>query len=263
MIYNTLVQFTNSQMMEYYNMTQNIAIIINSCYKFHRTTIQPIIDSAVKAHIPSANIYIVVGESDENSPIIREEYFNIVYCNCVNIDYNGVMYMTLSKEGRTELQKYTHFFYLHDTCEFMPHFWDKICESAPACDSYVKLQECYSKNIGLFNVKWFLETKTELLKDFFNTDRGLAMEYKSGDFVNKAEIYRKHGGLGNWLNEDAIFTFDEHRRPIGAYFNAGEAPYAAQIETPYGGGRRRLECPNPGIIKFQRNWGESKFVLSL
>lgn len=241
----------------------NIAIVINSCYKFHKTTIQSIIDSAVKAKIPSTNIYIVVGESDENSSIIREEYFNIVYCNCVNIDYNGAIYMALSKEGRAEIQKYTHFFYLHDTCEFMPHFWDTICESAPACDSYIKLQESFSKNIGLFNVRWFLETKTELLKDFFNKDKELAMEYKCGNFVNKDEIYKKHRGLALWLNEDALFMFDDQQRPIGAYFNAGEAPQSNHIVMPYAESRLRIERPNPGIVKFQRSRGAPGIIFDL
>lgn len=44
-----------------------IAIIINSCQKFHKTTLPFIIDSAKKSHIPANNIYVVVGESDDET----------------------------------------------------------------------------------------------------------------------------------------------------------------------------------------------------
>jgi len=107
-------------------MHNSVAIIINSCYKFHKTTIEHIINSAKIAQIPSQNIYIVVGESDEETDIIQKDDYNIVYCKFVNIDYNGVIYFTQTERGLTELKKYTHFFYIHDTCLFQDFFWDKI-----------------------------------------------------------------------------------------------------------------------------------------
>tara|TARA_B100000482_G_scaffold133659_1_gene97605 strand:+ start:4279 stop:4479 length:201 start_codon:yes stop_codon:yes gene_type:complete len=63
----------------------SLAIIINSCLKYYETTIPVIINSAKKSKIPSNNIYIVVGECDEESKIIRNNDYNIIFCKYCNI----------------------------------------------------------------------------------------------------------------------------------------------------------------------------------
>ena len=104
----------------------SVAIIINSCLKYYKTTIPVIINSAKKAKIPSNNIYIVVGECDEESKIIRNNDYNIIFCKYCNIDHNAILYFTQTQEGVNELKKYTHFFYMHDTSEFKNDFYDNM-----------------------------------------------------------------------------------------------------------------------------------------
>jgi hypothetical protein len=62
----------------------NLAIIINSCYGFYDITSEKIIESAKKANIPMANIYIVVGEADYESEIIQKNDYNVVFCKYIN-----------------------------------------------------------------------------------------------------------------------------------------------------------------------------------
>ena len=88
----------------------NVAIIVNSNYNFYETTIEPLIISSKKANIPSANIYVVVGECDHETDIIKKNDYNIIFCKYVNIDYNGIIYFTQTERGLAELNMYTHFF---------------------------------------------------------------------------------------------------------------------------------------------------------
>lgn len=239
----------------------SIAIIINSCQKFYKTTIDPIIESAKRANIPSQNIYVVVGESDDETPITRNPDYNIVFCKFVNIDYNGIIYFTQTTNGSNELKKYTHFFYIHDTCKFMPSFWRKIRDYARTCETYIKLESIGSKNIGLINVEWFLNNKKELFSYYINYDKSLAMLYKDGDFPNKDFIYKRFNNLAKWLNEDCLFIFDNFN-PIGQVFN--NPMKKSYIEKTYSKeDRKATEYLEPGIIKYQKNWGQAPWNLDL
>jgi hypothetical protein len=229
-----------------------IAILINSCYKYHNTTINQIIDSAKKAKIPSDNIYIVVGESDNETDIMKYNDYNIVFCKFVNIDYNAIIYFTQTKIGLNELSKYTHFFYIHDTALFLDCFWEKINKYSINCDTYIKLEEIGTKNIGLFNTQWFISNKSELFSYYINYDKSLQLKYKDGDFPNKDFIYSKFNNLANWLNEDCMFLFD-NGKPIGNVFiNNDKHVYYTK---KYSDQERRATVYNePGVEKFQINY---------
>ena len=241
-------------------MSNSVAIIINSCYKFHKSTIEHIINSAKIAQIPSQNIYIVVGESDEETDIIKENDYNIVYCKFVNIDYNGIIYFTQTERGLNELKKYTHFFYMHDTCLFKDFFWDKIVNYSKDCNEYIKLENIWTKNIGLFNVNWFIENKKDLFKHFINYDKELALTYKKGDFPNKDFIYYSFNCLlPEFLCEDSVFSFERNNEngyidPIGTTFKNDDKP--RYFVSMYNQDQRlATEYNEPGIIKYQKNWG--------
>jgi hypothetical protein len=233
-----------------------IAIIINSCFKFYNTTIEPIIKSAENAKIPSENIYVVVGESDEETDIIYNGRYNIIFCKYVNEAYNSAIYFTQTQRGIQEINKYTHFFYTQDTTDFLDCFWEKINKYALVCDSYIKLEHICSKNIGFFNVKWFLENKTDLLSYYVNYDKNLILKYKSAEFPNKELIYGKFNNLAQWLNEDCLFMFDGNGgTPLGKTFENNVTRY---MINKYNNGDRLANVYNePGIIKYQKNWGQS------
>jgi len=213
-----------------------------------------IIESAKHANIPSKHIYVVVGESDEETDIQYVEDFHIVFCKYVNIDYNGILYFTQTDTGLTELQKYTHFFYIHDTAHFLNHFWNSLSPYYYIVQEYVKLCNKCSKNIGLFNVSWFLKNKKELFSYFINYDKTLAYSYKNGDFINKEFIYSKYNNLPYNLNEDSMFLFN-NTEPIGNFFINETETYSEKI---YNDEPRLITIyKNPGIAKFQKNWGQN------
>ncbi len=233
-----------------------IAIIINTCQKFYKNTLPIIIDSAKKLQIPANNIYVVVGEADEETDIIKTHDFNIIFCKYINIDYNGIIYFTQTERGLNELLKYTHFFYTHDTSCFIENFWEKIKNYSQKCDSYIKLQYSTAKNIGLINVHWFIKHKKELFSYYINYDKSLKMDYKSANFPNKDLIYSKFKNLPRWLNEDAMFLFDDNFEPNGDFF---KNDHLYQFIKPIYNNSDRLGTVynEPGIIKFQANWGQS------
>jgi hypothetical protein len=240
----------------------SIAIIINSCNKFYKNTIGPIIESAEKANIPGNNIYFVVGECDKETGIIRHNNYNIVFCRFVNIDYNGILYFTQTETGIKELKKYTHFFYIHDTSIFMDYFWEKINNYAGSCTSYIKLLPSYTKNIGLLNVEWFILNKKDLFNYFINYDKTLVLKYKVGDFPNKDIIYNRFSNIPRDLYEDCFFDFDETYSPIGSHFeNNNNSVY---YEKKYSDKERlATEYLEPGIIKYQMNWHPGNWSLHL
>jgi len=240
----------------------SIAIIINSCQKFYETTIDKIIDSAKKANIPSSHIYIIVGECEEDIEMTFTGNYNIVFCKYVNEAYNSAIYFTQTKKGREEIQKYSHFFYTQDTTMFLEHFWDRIQSYVEVCSSYIKLEELYSKNIGFFNVEWFLENKTELMSYYVNYDKSRIMDYKAGDFPNKDLIYNKFNHLARWLNEDCLYLFGPNHEPLGYSFtNPTKDIFMVKIYSEEE--RRATVYENPGIIKYQKNWGQGGWNLNL
>lgn len=236
----------------------NIALVINSCYEFYDTTIPPIIESAKIAGVPGRHIYVVVGQCDNDRDIVFNGEYNIVFCRYTNIDYTAAVYFTQTEKGRTELSKYSHFFYIHDTCKILPGFWNNLQKYQ--CDTYIKLQKQCSKTIGMFNTDWFLENKTELMRYYANTNQELFMIYKSGDFPNKDEIYAKFKNLAEFPNEDCLFLFDKFI-PIGPYFVNGTIPQ--YVQNIYGTPRMVSEYSEPGIQKFQKNWGRGGWNVNL
>ena len=236
-------------------MSPSIAVIINSCAKFYQTTIPIIIESCKSANIPSNQIYVVVGECDYDSELHFTGDFHIVFCRYVNIDYNTAIYFTQTERGKAELQKYTHFFYTHDTTTFMNSFWKNI-SNFMYCDSYIKLRYVQTQNIGFFNVSWFLENKTELFSYYTNYDKQLQMAYKAGDFPNKDLIYSKFSNLAQWLNEDCLFLFSENYEPLGYNFFNEEKSFMTKIYSEEE--RKATVYENPGIIKYQKNWNPTK-----
>ena len=240
----------------------SIAVIINSCEGYYKKTAPVIIESAKLAGNPPQNIYIVVGECDYESNIEFRGDHNIVFCRYVNIDYNGVIYFTQTERGLRELKKYDLFFYTHDTSEFLPEFWKNI-QNYSNTKQYVKLEYISSKNIGLLNVKWFLENRKELFSYYINYDKSRRLEYKSGEFKNKDFIYSKYNNLARWLNEDCIFLFENNTNPLGDFFpDKGKPQY---MEKKYSNEERLATVyKEPGLILYQKNYGQSsQWILTL
>ena len=232
------------------NINNNVAVIINTCKSFYETTIPIIINSAKNANIPLENIYVVVGESDTTTDIIRVYGYNIVFCEYINIDYNGVIYFTQTQPGLKELNKYTHFFYTHDTTEFLPYFWVKVNKLANQCNEYIKSKATFTQNIGLLNTKWFIENKKLLFETFVNLNPNLKLQYKESQYPNLQEIYDKFGreNLPPYLGEDALFGF-KNFRAVGEFTDEDKGFIQYKINK-YNKERNAVVYIGFGIIKY-------------
>jgi hypothetical protein len=228
----------------------DVAIIVNSCKSFYETTVPLLIDSAKNAKVPLENIYIVVGESETTSDIIKMYGYNIVFCKYINIDYNGVIYFTQTETGLKELKKYKYFFHMHDTCDFLPYFWPLINNLKEKCSQYIKSKQVYTQNIGLINTEWFIQNKSEFFKDIINFNPELKMDYKLSNYPNKLELYEKYGeyNLPPHMGEDSLFEIRNNQS-----FGTSIDPIIIEYRTNKYGSER---CANVyvwfGIIKYSR-----------
>lgn len=248
-----------------------IALLINSCESFYQTTLPQFLHHAKETGIPFNHIYAVIGESSKEhpqlnqiSPPLNANEHHLIYCPYINIDYNAAIFFSQTPQGREELQKYTHFFYIHDTADLLPCFWGKIQDYARNCQQYIKLSRTHTKNIGLFQTQWFLENKSKFLENIVNTDLQYKRDYKTGCFPNKEWLYQNIPRLCPWnLGEDCLFDYDEEE-PIGDFFENEVQPFFAHY---YGSkDQRRVSVyQEPGIVKYQKNWGQlgSEWNMSL
>ena len=251
-------------------MATKVALIINTCEAYYKKTLLQFFAHAKDTGIPFDQIYVVVGESADakneiefqpHKPDEAETFdqggFHIIHSPYVNIDYNAAVFFTQTPQGRAELEKYTHFFYIHDTADLMAHFWKRIQEYAAVCTDYVKLTQTHTKNIGLFSVPWFMENKTEFLKNIVNTDPQLKSAYKCGEFPNKTWLYANIPRLCPWnLGEDCLFDYDDATgKPLGEFFVNEPNFFFAEM---YGSTepRKIILFQEPGVVKYQKNWGQ-------
>jgi hypothetical protein len=249
----------------------HIALVINSCQAFYETTLPQFLHHTKQTKLPFRQIYVVVGESPIEHPnlnqILQHKHdgepeddtyvYNIIHSPYINIDYNAAIFFSQTKQGRTEIQKYTHFFYIHDTADLMPHFWENIQTYAENCTQYIKLSETHTKNIGLFNTQWFLENKTAFLHHIQNTNPDYKRDYKTGWFPNKEWLYQNIPRLCPWnLGEDCLFDYDDKtQQPLGDFFHNDVQSFFANF---YGSSdpRKVSIYREPGVVKYQKNWGQ-------
>jgi hypothetical protein len=264
-------------------MSDKIALIINSCEAFYQKTLPQFLHHAQQTGIPFHHIYVVVGETPVEHPqlnqILLQPYlpnhtpspepeeeqeqeppkqYHIIHSPYINIDYNAAIFFSQTPQGREELQKYTHFFYIHDTADLMNHFWEKIRVYATVCMEYIKLSQTHTKNIGLFNTQWFLENKSTFLQHIQNTDPEYKRDYKTGCFPNKDWLYQNIPRLCPWnLGEDCLFDYDDETgQALGSFFHNDVQTFFANF---YGSTEPRKVTlyQEPGIVKYQKNWGQS------
>jgi len=242
-----------------------IALLVNSCESFYHKTLPQFFYHAKETGIPFDQIYVVVGESPDTHLHLNQIQcpssicaYHIIPCPYINIDYNAAIFFSQTPQGREELQKYTHFFYIHDTADLMSHFWQNIQQYALKCTSYIKLSQTHTKNIGLFNTQWFLENKSAFLQNIINTDPQYKHDYKTGWFPNKEWLYQNIPRLCPWnLGEDCLFDYDdETKEPLGEFFQNTPQSFIAQF---YGStdDRKATLYQEPGIVKYQKNWGQA------
>jgi hypothetical protein len=194
-----------------------ICLIINSCEPYYKTALPSLLESCKLNKIPPQSIYVVIGQCTDETELLFTGEYNVVFSKHINIDYNAAIYFV--NKGLSELKKYTHFFYTHDTSVLLHDFWKNIHCVAGECNTFIKIEPFFSKNTGLLNIEWFIENKTELLNEITNYDINLKADMKSGEFPNKEIVRLKYEGLPPNLTEDCIFMFDNNKQPEGKCWN--------------------------------------------
>lgn len=140
----------------------SIAIVVNSCYKYHEKTLPIILDSL--SH--DENVFCVIGES----PVSKDEG-NFLYREWANMDNNGLIWVVTEKE---KLKKYEWIFYIHDTCICLPEFKESlytIVSQYPESDA-IKLYDQFSMSMGFYKLESLWDTRiSEFLKSTINYDK--------------------------------------------------------------------------------------------
>jgi beta-1,4-mannosyl-glycoprotein beta-1,4-N-acetylglucosaminyltransferase len=231
---------------------KSVAVILTSCLKFYKTTLPFIVESAKKANIPFKNLYIVIGEADENKIDSSNEY-TLIFTRFVNVDNTGVIWFSQTSSGLKTLKHYTHFFYTHDTVVFLEQFWKRLQYHSLHCDSYIKLQQHASKTSGFLNVDWFIKNKKDFFSYFANTDKSLCWNYKTSENIPRENTIRSlFPKINEYLNEDMIFEYANKYQPIGDVFQNTINQY---LVKQYGDTERLANVyEDPGLIKFQANY---------
>lgn len=231
----------------------SLAIVINSCLKFHETTLPVLEDSFRRSSIPLEHVYVIVGEADEERTTTDRGY-TVIYTRYVNVDNTAAVYLTQTDIGRQILASYTHIFYTHDTVYFMESFWPTVSARLDECTSYIKLRERSSLSTGLFRTEWLLSARSTILRCLANTDRSKVLAHKGSTLENESEIRSLYVHPPLYLNEDACFDVDSESNPTGPFFmQDASTTYSTNLydTTP----RLAMVFPVPGLIKFQRNYG--------
>lgn len=134
----------------------SIAIVINTCSKYYKTTIPPLLKSIGNQ---CQDIFVVVGES-ENECV--EGIYNFVTYG--NIDNTALIW---AKETNA-LLSFEYIFYLHDTCKVTPTFFEnvKLCiQKNPNCDA-ISIHSPYSMCIGTYKLDSLRKLSLSKNKDF-------------------------------------------------------------------------------------------------
>jgi len=232
---------------------KSVAVIVNSCMKYHTTTLKYVLESAKKAGIPFRNLYIVVGEADENKIDTSNEY-TLIFTRFACEGNTAMVYFTQTSHGIQELKRYTHLFYTSDTTVFLESFWKNIQCHAITCSSYIKIEENFSKGIGLLNVDWVFVNKKKLFSYLVNTDKSLVYNIKSAENFPREAVIRSliPNFYHTWMNEDLMFDFGPDQQPIGDVFQNTVNRY---LIKQYSDQERLANVyEDPGLIKFQSNF---------
>lgn len=137
-------------------MNTKLAIVINSCYKYHERTLQRLSNV-------SGDIFCVVGESPEDS-----DQGNFIFRRWANVDNNGLIWV-VQDDAKERLRNYEWIFYMHDTCmemdtdsirtTFEQFVYGKNVDAA-------KLYEPFSMSMGYYRLSTLWSHR---LTSFLNT----------------------------------------------------------------------------------------------
>lgn len=226
-------------------------ILVNSCLKFYKTTLPPLLESLRNDGVPRDLVHVVIGEADERrSEVIDDVHHH--YVPYASMDNNALIWAALD-DGVAQPGDW--WFYLHDTCTVERGFWGKV--TAKVSDASfsttfraARVLPTNSMCIGLYVVEALRHATTRAeLKRVTNLDRSperiLALKR------NLAEV------------EDFVFNIIAKHAKVHVFANQYRATETSQ--HPYGTNTKRIreDYPDPGIVKWKANWGKKPMHLAL
>lgn len=142
-----------------------IAIIVNSCYKYHEKTLPIILDSL--SH--DKDVFCIIGESET-----CKDDGNFLYRTWANMDNNGLIWVSTQDDAKEKLKNYEWIFYIHDTCVCLPEFKETlyaIVSQYPESDA-IKLYHQFSMSMGFYRLESLWDTRVcDFLTSTINYDK--------------------------------------------------------------------------------------------
>lgn len=226
-----------------------VAILVNSCLSYHRSTLPPLLGSLHRAGVHSGDVFAVVGDAptaDTGRMTTDDGYeARLWFVPWSNIDDTALIW-AVSPEGRDVLRDREWVFYLHDTTTVMPKFGHEVLARTPSDDvPAVPLRQFPSMSMGYYHLPalWAAGDANLLTPNDDTSERG------------RTKLKNAPGA------EDGVFRLLLGRDQPGRVLN----PHGCAVHTdvsPYGGVPRIKETWDvPGVYKFKANWGQSSHLV--
>lgn len=242
-------------------VSTTVAILVNSCVSYFRSTLPPLLRSLHVAGVDPADVFVIVGDATESitggqGPAAKPVagYMHVEECNnkyrfwfvpWSNIDDNALIW-AVTAEGREALRDREWIFYIHDTTTVMPKFGADVLARVPTSPvPALPLKRFPAMSMGYYR-----------LQDLWAA--GDAVLAKRNDDTSEQGRARAKNAPGL---EDGVFRLllgrDQVAYPADALNPEGcEAVHVDR--SPYDGVQRIRETWDvPGLYKFKANWGQS------
>jgi len=220
-----------------------VAVLVNSCAPFWPRTSRAVLASLRVAGVPPEAVFVAVGQSAvRGSEAVFVQGAGGEYCVTTahvpwaNMDDNALLWAATTDR----LGDFEWAFYMHDTCEALPGFWDELPRALAAALAErpdlaaVKLHGPFSMCMGYYRL---------------DALRGVAPAVAATANLDPARLMDVKREV-----EDRVFGV-----LAGAGMGVGVLPnvYApGPAADPYGTGVPRIaeKYDTPGLLKHKANW---------
>lgn len=214
-------------------------LVVNSCAKYAAAA-GGLLASLPAGGVPPEAVHVVVGECPSAESCTAPGGWRVHRSTWCNLDNTALLWALDASELRDD----DDFFYVHDTCELLPGFWDAVCGLDLGGDDAVRLKAEPSMNVGLYSVGGLRARAAGGLRALANADPARVPALKRD--LDLLEDY-------------AFRLLRVAAAPLG-----GE-PHVRYDASPYGTGvpRRAETFPRPGLVKYKANWGQGALRVDL
>ena len=215
-------------------------LVVNSCERYSSAA-AALLASLARGGVPPAATHVVIGECPETTTTTAPGGWREHRTGWCNLDNTALLWAL----DAPDLADDDEFFYVHDTCDLLPGFWDSVLAIDLGGAGAVRLKTGPSMNMGLYSVGALRARAGDALRALANVDPARVPGIKQ-DLA---------------LLEDYAFGL------LGAREEAalGGEPRVRGDASPYGTGvtRRAETFTRPGLVKYKANWGQGGLCVDL